>query len=76
MYTGTLARQSPKSNTGSVNWSGQQNLFNASDGSSSIDIEADLQASVSYTVFAAGSLVEIDQFNITVGMLYRISRVA
>jgi hypothetical protein len=55
-----------------VNFSGQKNLF--SQGSGSIDINADLQASVGISAVAAGTIVPptLTQFEITFGMLYRI----
>jgi hypothetical protein len=59
-------------NPAPVNFSGQKNLF--SDGSGSIDINADLQASVGISAVAAGSIIppKVTQFGITFGMLYRI----
>jgi hypothetical protein len=61
-------------NPAPVNFSGQKNLF--SDGSGSIDINADLQASVGISAVAAGSIIppKVTQFGITFGMLYRVYR--
>jgi len=55
-----------------VNFSGQKNLF--SDGSGSVDIDANLQASVGISAVAAGTILppKLTQFEITFGMLYRI----
>ncbi|KAF8502656.1 hypothetical protein F5888DRAFT_1110589 [Russula emetica] len=51
-----------------VNFSGQKNLF--SQGSGSIDINADLQASVGISAVAAGSIIppKVTQFGITFGL--------
>ncbi len=51
-----------------VNFSGQKNLFN--DGSGSIDINADLKATVGISAVAAGSIIppKVTQFGITFGM--------
>ena len=55
-----------------LNFSGQKNLF--SDGSGSIDVDANLQASVGISAVAAGSIIppKVTQFGITFGMLYCI----
>ena len=59
-------------NPAPVNFSGQKNLF--SDGSGSVDIDANLQASVGISAVAAGTIIppKLTQFEITFGMLYRI----
>jgi hypothetical protein len=51
-----------------VNFSGQKNLFK--DGSSSIDIDANLQASVGISALASGTIIppKITQFAVTFGM--------
>jgi hypothetical protein len=53
-----------------VSFSGQKNLFTGSGGSGSIDIDANLQASVGISAVAAGSIIppKVTQFGITFGM--------
>lgn len=54
------------------NFTGQKNLFN--NGSGSIDVNANLQASVGLNAVAAGTIIppEFTQFGVTFGMLYCI----
>ena len=53
-----------------VNFSGQKNLFNESGGSGSIDIDTNLQASVGFSVVAAGTVIppKVTQFGLTFSM--------